>query len=373
MNNIKILMMMRLPEPPVTGGEIYYVKLRDFLKGHFASVENISWPMKPYNGPIIYLIESFRMNFVLLKHLKGMDSETIILEDMDDSQDLFIFNAVTRAIRGLLGKRIYIVPVVQLLESPLIKNKFLKKLKLLEESIFFNSSDGIVVNSQFTYKSVKDALRRDVDMVIAYPGLNVTGLGKDIGVRIAGKTIHLLFVGYITSRKGVDILIRALEILIKEKEMEDIILHIVGNTEIDKVFFQEIKNYSEDACIDHHIIFHGWINDRDLEELYSTADIFVFPSLLESFGMVLAEAGSFGMPIVTTNAGAIPDLIKDGVNGLLVPAGDAKSLAEAIEHLARSPDLRAKFSRANRKLAEEFQWGISLSKIAAFLEKLAGD
>ena len=84
--------------------------------------------------------------------------------------------------------------------------------------------------------------------------------------------------------------------------------------------------------------------------------------------MVLAEAASFGMPIVTTNAGAIPYLIKDGVNGLLVPPGDAKVLAEAIEDLARSPDLRAKFSEANRKLAEEFQWERSLSKIAAFLQ-----
>ena len=371
MNNIKILMMMRLPEPPITGGEIYYTRLRDYLKSRFASVENISWQMKPYKGPISYMIESVLMNFILLRHLKGMNSETVILEDMDDSQDLFIFNAVTRATRGLLGKRICIVPVVQLLESPLIKNKILKRLKLLEESIFFNSSDGIVVNSQFTHTSVKEALRRNVEMVIAYPGLNVTGLGKDVGVRTAGDVINLLFVGYITSRKGVDILIKALEILIKKKGMEDLILHIVGNTEIDKVFFMEMRKYSKEAHIDHHIIFHGRINDRDIEVLYRTADIFVFPSRLESFGMVLAEAASFGMPIVTTNAGAIPDLIKDGVNGILVPPGDADGLADAVEKLARSPDLRAKFSQANRKLAEEFQWERSLSKIATFLETLA--
>lgn len=372
MNDVKILMMMRLPESPVSGGEIYYIKLRDYLKNHFTSVENISWQMKPHKGPVSHIIKSVLMNFFLLRYLKCMDSDTAILEDMDDSPDLFIFNAVTRATRGLLGKRIYIVPVIHHRESPLIKNKFLRRLKLSEESIFFNSSDGIVVVSQFTYESVREALRRDVEMIIAYPGLNVTGLGKEIGARTAGEIINLLFVGYITPRKGVDVLIRALEILIKEKGMENVILHIVGNTELNNTaFFHELKNYSEEAGIDHHIIFHGRIDNRDLEELYSTADIFVLPSLLEGFGMVLAEAASFGMPIVTTNAGAIPYLIKDGVNGLLVPPGDAKSLAVAIERLWASPDLRAKFSEANRKLAEEFQWERSFSKIAAFLQALA--
>lgn len=364
-------MMMRLPETPVTGGEIYNIKLRDYLKNRFASVENISWEMKPYMGPISYLIESVLMNFILLRHLIGMDSVTVILEDMDDSQDLFIFNAVTRATRGLLGKTVYIVPVVFHRDSALIKNKVLKKLKLLEESIFFNSSDGIVVISQFTSRSVKDALRREVKMIIARPGLNISGQGKKIEVRNAGQVLHLLFVGYITKRKDVDVLIRALEILIKEKGMDNVILHIVGNTEVDRDFFKEIKNYTEKSSIDQHIIFHGWINDQDIEAQYLAADIFVFPSHLEGFGMALAEAASFGLPIITTDAGAIPYLIKDGINGLLVPPGDEKGLAEAIEHLAGSPDLRAKFSQANRKLAEKFQWDSSLFKIAEFLENLA--
>jgi len=364
-------MMMRLPEPPVTGGEIYYIKLRDYLKNHFASVENISWQMKPYKGPIRYLMASIIMNFTLLRHLKGTNSKTIILEEMDDSQDLFIFNAVTGAIRRLSGKQVYIVPVILHRESILIKNKLLRSLKLLEESVFFNSSDGIVAISQFTCKSIKDTLWREVEMVIAYPGLNVSGLDKKITVRSPFQNLNLLFVGYITSRKGVDVLIQALDILIKDKGMEDVILHIVGNTEIDKKYFQEIQNYSQQAAIDQHIIFHGWVSNRDIEELYLTADIFVFPSFLEGFGMALAEAASFGLPIITTDAGAIPFLIKDGINGILVPPGDAKRLALAIEHLAASPELRAKFGLANRKLAEQFQWERSFSKITAFLQKLA--
>jgi glycosyltransferase involved in cell wall biosynthesis len=352
----KILMLLRLPDPPVTGGELYYSRLREYLKGRFASVENVSWQMKPYKSPIRYIIESVLKNFSLLKHLKKMDSDTIILEDVADSQDLFIFNAVTRAVRGILGKKIYIVPVVHHLETPLIKKKVLKRLKLIEEGIFFNSSDGIVVNSEFTKRLVKEVLSRDVEIVIAYPGLNVSGLPKNSIIRPLSESLHILFVGYVTSRKGVDTLMEAFNILVKDKGLDRLMLHIVGNMDRDVLFSKKIRDYSIQANLGENVIFHGRVDDRALEELYKLSDIFVFPSIWEGFGMALAEAASFGLPIVTTNAGAIPYLIKNEINGLIVPPRDPNRLALAIENLAKSRDLRAKFGEANRRLAEEFEW-----------------
>ena len=378
-NKVKVLMMLRMPEPPVTGGEIYYSKLRQYLQDRSIDVDNYSWQMKPYKGPVQYILGSVLKNLSLLRHLRSISSDTVIMEDVADSPDLFLFNAVTRIVRGLFGNRIYIVPVVHHLESPLIKNKVLKKMKLLEECIFFSSSDGVVVNSKFTQKLVENSLNRDVEIVLAYPGLNVSGLGKDLGKDLEPiksrhpnkKDLHLLFVGYVTSRKGVDTLIKAFEILVKEKGQENLALHVVGNTDRDKAFSQKVKDSSREAGLDGQVIFHGRINDQDMEELYMTSDIFVFPSLWEGFGMVLAEAASFGLPIVTTDAGAIPYLIKDGVNGLLVPPGDAEGLARAIERLAKSPEMRARFGEDNRKMAEEFDWNKSFSKIEGLLDKLA--
>lgn len=369
-NKTKVLMLMRMPEPPVTGGEIYYSRLREYLKVRFAGVENISWQTKPYKGPLRYVIDSVLKNLSLLKHLKGIDSDTIILEDAADSHDLFLFNAATRAVRGILGKRIYIVPVVHHLDSPLIKKKMLKKLKLIEEEIFFNSSDGIVVNSEFTKGFVKDALRREIETVVAYPGLNVSGVGKNLEVKPKCNGIHLLFVGYVTSRKGVDTLIRAFEILVKRRKQDKLVLHIAGDLTRDANFSQQIKDYSEEAGLAEKVIFHGRVSNRELEELYSSSDVFVFPSIWEGFGMVLAEAASYGMPIVTTDAGAIPYLVKDGINGILVPPRDAEKLALAIERLVSSPTLRMQFGKENKRLAEEFDWDKSFSKVAMLLEKL---
>ena len=87
--------------------------------------------------------------------------------------------------------------------------------------------------------------------------------------------------------------------------------------------------------------------------------------------MALAEAASFGLPIVTTDAGAIPYMIKDDVNGLLVPPRDAEGLARAIERLVKSPAMRTSFGEANKKMAEEFDWNKSFSKIEGLLDKLA--
>jgi glycosyltransferase involved in cell wall biosynthesis len=372
-NKNKVLMLMRMPEPPVTGGEIYYSRLREYLKVRFAGVANISWQTDPYKGPLRYVVSSVLKNLSLLKHLKSIDSNTVILEDAADSHDLFLFNAATRVVRGILGRKIYIVPVVHHLDSPLIKKKMLKKLKLIEEEIFFNSSDGIVVNSEFTKGFVKDALRREIEIVIAYPGLNVSGLGKNLEVKPKCNDIHLLFVGYITSRKGVDTLIRAFEILVKRMKQDNLVLHIAGDLTRDPNFSQQIKDYSEEAGLAEKVIFHGRVGKRELEELYSSSDIFVFPSTWEGFGMVLAEAASYGMPIVATDAGAIPYLVKDGVNGLLTCPRDAEKLALAIERLASSPTLRMQFGKANKRLAEEFDWDKSFSKVARLLENLNSD
>ena len=85
--------------------------------------------------------------------------------------------------------------------------------------------------------------------------------------------------------------------------------------------------------------------------------------------MVLIEAMYNGLPIVATNAGAIPYLIKDGQNGILVPVEDPEELAKAIKRLIENPELRSSFSESNYRLALRFNWNKSFSKIESFLDK----
>jgi glycosyltransferase involved in cell wall biosynthesis len=345
----------------------------EHLKRRFDIVENISWRPAPRRGPISFIVDSLLQNLLLLKHWKNIRSNTVIVEDISQSSDLFLFNTVVRFLGRLTGKRIYMLNVVQQTYSPLMKDEIRRMLAQIEEFIFINSSDGIVVNSEFTKHLVEDLLRRDVDIVVAYPGLEVSGLDEGFLRKPTVGGSKLLFVGYVTPRKGLDTLLRALEILIKDEGMDRLVLRVVGDNARERALYQELRDYSDKAGLGNNVIFRGRVEESELKDLYRTSDLFVFPSLWEGFGMALAEAMSYGLPIVTTEAGAIPCLIKDGVNGLLVPPKDPRRLAKAIEKLLNSPELMARFSEANRQAAEQFDWDRSFSKVADLVESVGSN
>jgi glycosyltransferase involved in cell wall biosynthesis len=104
-----------------------------------------------------------------------------------------------------------------------------------------------------------------------------------------------------------------------------------------------------------------------LPDAYHGCDIFVLPSRHEPFGIVVLEAWSAGKPVVAASVGGLRNLIRDGVNGFLVPGGDAAAMAARIRELARSAELRASMGRAGCELAREsYTW----AKIADETERI---
>jgi glycosyltransferase involved in cell wall biosynthesis len=100
-----------------------------------------------------------------------------------------------------------------------------------------------------------------------------------------------------------------------------------------------------------------------LRQAYAAADVLVLPSVLDSrndtegLGVVLLEAMSYGVPVIASRIGGIPDIVGDGATGLLVPPGDAGALAAALERLAVDPSLRARLGSAGREhVRAQFSW-----------------
>jgi glycosyltransferase involved in cell wall biosynthesis len=101
----------------------------------------------------------------------------------------------------------------------------------------------------------------------------------------------------------------------------------------------------------------GRVERDELIQLYNRAQVFVSPSLYEGFGLPAAEAMSCGTPLVATTAGAFPEVVDDGVSGLLVPPGNVGALAGAIDRLLDDPMLRARLGQeARKRIVDHFSW-----------------
>ncbi len=163
---------------------------------------------------------------------------------------------------------------------------------------------------------VKHYRRRD-------PGALRSELGLD------GKRV-LLYVGFSTPRKGLEYLGQAMEEL-----GTDTRLLMVGKWERG---YRERFERSLSPRSRGRVIQVGYVPDEVMPSYYSLADVFVLPSLLEGFGLPLAESMACGTPIVATTAGSIPEVVGDA--GLLVPPMNATALAEALQTLLADSELR---------------------------------
>jgi len=165
----------------------------------------------------------------------------------------------------------------------------------------------------------------------------------------SGSTVEILCVGRLLPVKAQHILISAIDMLVQEGR--DLRLHIVGGGPDREVLEREVSQRG----LQKRVILHGFTPQDKLETLYRQADIFALPSFAEGVPGVLMEAMAMAIPCVSTWVAGIPELIRSGIEGLLVPPSDTQALADAIRHLVTDPDLRLRIGQAGRqRVIEKF-------------------
>jgi glycosyltransferase involved in cell wall biosynthesis len=161
----------------------------------------------------------------------------------------------------------------------------------------------------------------------------------------------ILFVGRLVWRKGVKYLVDALPQILADYGDTNIV--VVGNGP-EKLF---LEKRIKELGIENSVQFLSNISAERLHSLYDEADIYVQPSLYEPFSIAILEAMSMGKPIVTTRTGGTPELIKNGLEGLLVEPGNSLHLAGAIKHVFSDSSCRRRLgSNARKKVEREFTW-----------------
>ena len=172
----------------------------------------------------------------------------------------------------------------------------------------------------------------------------------------------VLYVGRISEDKGIQCLIRAAPSVLKDFPHTRFL--IVGE---DYGYLDKFRALINNLGMEKSVIFTGRLTDRELVSVYRSADVFVLPSELEAFGIVVIEAMASGVPVVVSNCGGMKDVVKDGTNGFLFDVGDARQLTEKIKLLLSNEELRTRLVENGKKTVRE---KYTLEKVVDTLEKL---
>lgn len=229
-------------------------------------------------------------------------------------------------------------------------------------------ADVIISTSEY-YISESRVLGKYRDKIVVVPnginkgefdiGYSKVECREKLGLPIDDEMI--LFLGGLAPHKGPDVLLKAMPKILKD--IPNVKLVFVG----DGGMKEELERLCKKMDVEKYVKFTGFVGDVFKKALYyKAADVFVLPSLLESFGNVNLEAMACSLPIVASKVGGVPAVVKDGENGLLVQPRDLEVLANAVIHLLDNEDVREKMGKDGRKKVEEYSW----EKVAEDMEKV---
>lgn len=233
---------------------------------------------------------------------------------------------------GFLGKFCGLRPPSHELVSPRSERRIERELE---------TTDLILVPSQFVARQLIDSGVPGEKLHVRRYGVDTSAFRPDSSRKRSARSVPLrcLYVGQVSHRKGVCVLVEAARLL-RGRPVE---FHIVGGIVSPDVL--------ED--LPDNVRWHGPRLQVGVAEVMRQADLFVLPSIEDAFGLVVVEAMASALPVVVSNHAGASELITNGDDGLIVPAGDASALANAIETLIENEDVRARIGTAARARVEQ--------------------
>jgi len=279
--------------------------------------------------------------------------------------------------QGLIAaifKKLYGVPFISTAHAgdvfPIKKNIF----KTLAGFAIKNSSH-ITANSSFTKNAVLEIFNsKDIEVIPMGVDLNdFSPRKKDAKLRqkLGIKGEFILFVGRLAEKKGVGYLIKAMPVVLKSLPNSKLV--IVG----DGPEMRKSIKLTKSLNLEGKILFVGKLRSEDLPKFYSTADVFVGPSIVtekgdtEGLGIVFLEAISSGTSVIGSNVGGIPDIVRHNKTGILVEQKNPSQLANSIVKLLKDKNLQKRLSKnAMKHVKSTYSWSIVANKFANIYSKI---
>ncbi len=324
---------------------------------------------RPFKGTIISL---GGVKFPLYPELKiSLPSQAKLKKHLDDFQP-DIVHLITQFSIGLAGMRYaksQHLPIIASYHTNFDQYLSFYHLPFLVKPVnkymqwFYSFSQINFCPSQETLRQLRliglrnlEVCPNGVDQELFSPQFRNTQLRALFSVN--EKTPMLLYVGRIASEKGLDVLMAAVKNL--DRAGVSFKLVLVG----DGPAREQLAKTSPD-----NVIFVGYKSGRELQELYASADIFVFPSTTETFGNVILEAMCSGLPVVAARAGGVIDNVLDMYNGIGFQPGDAIDMAKAIKGLIEDHELHSRLAANALVYALSKTWNEIFDKFFAHLQE----
>jgi glycosyltransferase involved in cell wall biosynthesis len=199
-----------------------------------------------------------------------------------------------------------------------------------------------IVASSFSRESVRFNGISDENIILAPYGVDAEGFFKR---EHKGSSLRVLYVGQVTQRKGIAQILEAARRL-RDKDFSFEVVG-AGREGGDRALYVPYEEF---------VTFRGLLDLDEVREAYGAADIFVFPSMGDGFGLVMLEAMSAGLPVICSTNCAGADIVRDGENGFVIPAGDTDALIDRLLWLQANRQSLARMGLEARATALTYSW-----------------
>lgn len=216
----------------------------------------------------------------------------------------------------------------------------------------------VIVNSNFMKNDLQRLFGLPYDKINVIPnGINLnnfTGIERDYDFRrqyAMDNEKIILYVGRLVYEKGIQHLIAAMPKILSNYHDAKLVIAGKGG------MIDELKAETSSLGLDNKVYFTGYMDSKRVQKMYKCADVAVFPSTYEPFGIVALEAMLAGVPTVVSDVGGLDEIITHGVDGMKSYAGNSNSIADSVTALLYDHQLATNISKkARQKVKEQFNW-----------------
>jgi len=262
---------------------------------------------------------------------------------------------------GVVSQLLLNIPVVVRLHTP-----FFETLSLDSDNVTFgdkmvcrfeqwscNKADQLISSTRCHAQTIVDEYGIDIDDICILPLGIIDKNNIAADKKTTSEKFRLLYVSRLENRKGTLAFLKSLPLI--HQQCQNIQVDIIGTDRAHAPGDIKFQQYFKENfnALSEVVTFHGFVDDQTLDIFYKNADLFVVPSVYESFGLIYVEAMMYGLPSIATKGGGIPEVITDGVDGFVTEINDSNEIAARVNEFINNKTLLTNMGVTARKSFED--------------------